>query len=160
MQNDHSASRNAETLRRDAPHLLATAEDDRSTRERATLRILELVDEALENGATVDRDQLGYIRQLARWLYADLPRHDVPIHDDEEGNRQRAILAAHALRAFGTAGFDVEDPRDLETLTADLVCDLGHLLAQRAGNGDVFETMLDRARRHFYEEIALARVES
>lgn len=149
--NDHSASRRADVLEAEAPHLLAGG-SPATIRRRALEEIISTThDLGLEDEGGVAR-----IRQLARFLHAAEPDEIAEpfaiTGDPEHDNRVRARGALMAVAAWPHEdGRDLTDPDQLTEVVGDLVCDLLHFADQ--GGGDPL-LCLDRGERHWRDEVA------
>jgi hypothetical protein len=152
----HSASRRADVLEDEAPHLL-DPESPATIRRRALEEIIATThDLGLEDEGGVAR-----IRQLARFLHAAEPVElAAPFRitgDPEHDNRVRARGALMAVAAWPHGdGRDLTDPYELTEVVGDLVCDLLHFAQQ--GGGDPM-LCLDRGERHWQDECAEALAE-
>lgn len=152
---DHSASRSADALAADAPHLL-----DEIPAPAARRRALEEIVEAtyalgLDHAAVAAR-----VRGLARLLHRLEPEGAGAFRvtgDALVDNRVRARTALLALAAWPHLGDrDLTDGDQLTEAAGDLVCDLLHLVGE--GGGDPL-LCIDRGERHWRDEIAEAAAE-
>lgn len=155
---EHSASRHADVLAADAPHLLAPTPTP-TQRHRALEEIVSTATETLGVWPASDspdvRDALARIVELARLLHRLEPmdeRRWTIDGDPARANEQRAHAGLMALAAFPLGGgFDLTIADDLEALIGDVVCALMHL-ADRGGIDPL--RAVDRGEGHYREEAA------